>query len=56
MPKQPPDSAAEFPFSEFDLESMDIGAAEATNEMIRAFNERTGNDEVGAYTSIPFQE
>ncbi|MEP1930844.1 MAG: guanitoxin biosynthesis MBL fold metallo-hydrolase GntH [Roseibium sp.] len=56
LAKQPPDSAAEFPFTKFDLESMDVESAAATNDMIDAFNERTGNSEVGAYTSIPFQK
>ncbi|MGI9402286.1 MAG: hypothetical protein ACR2O0_13620, partial [Rhizobiaceae bacterium] len=54
--KQPPDSAAEFPFSEFDLESIDKEAAAATNDMIDAFNKRTGNNEIGAYTSRPFKK
>lgn len=54
MAKQPPDSAAELPFSDFDLESMDLDAAAATNAMIDAFNKRSGNNEVGAYTGLPF--
>ncbi len=56
MVKQPPDSAAEFPFSEFDMESIDKDSAAATNAMIDAFNKRTGNKEVGAYTSLPFKK
>ena len=56
MAKQPPDSAAEFPFTDFDLESIDLESAEATNAMIEAFNQRTGNNEVGAYTSLPFKQ
>jgi ribonuclease Z len=55
-PKQAPDSAAEFPFSEFSLESMDVDAAAATNAMIEAFNERSGNDVQPAYTGLPFEE
>jgi len=48
--KQPPDSAAEFPFSEFSLESMDIDSAIATNKMIEAFNELNGTEIKPAYT------
>jgi ribonuclease Z len=54
--KQPPDSAAEFPFSDFDMESIDVDSAAATNAMIEAFNKRTGNNETGAYTSLPFKK
>jgi len=56
MAKQPPDSAAEFPFSDFDRKSIDTDAAAATNDMIEEFNKRTGNRESGAYTSLPFKE
>jgi ribonuclease Z len=55
MPKNPPDSAAEFPFGDFDLQSMEIESARATNEMIKAFNERQGTNIKGAYTSQPFE-
>ena len=55
MPKNPPDSAAEFPFSDFDLQTMDVESARATNEMIEAFNKRQGTDIKGAYTSQPFK-
>lgn len=54
--KQAPDSAAEFPFSEFSLESMDVDAAAATNKMIEAFNKRTGNNVQPAYTGLPFKK
>jgi ribonuclease Z len=55
MVKNPPDSAAEFPFGDFDLQSMEIESARATNEMIKAFNESQGTDIEGAYTSQPFK-
>ncbi|MGI9373433.1 MAG: guanitoxin biosynthesis MBL fold metallo-hydrolase GntH [Hyphomicrobiales bacterium] len=54
--KQAPDSAAEFPFSEFSLESMDADAAGATNDMIKVFNKKTGNDVKPAYTGKPFEK
>ena len=54
--KQAPDSAAEFPFSEFSLESMDVDAAAATNKMIEALNKRTGNNVQPAYTVLPFKK
>jgi len=56
MPKNPPDSAAEFPFTDFDLKTMDVESARATNEMIKAFNKRNETDIKGAYTSMPFEE
>ena len=56
MPKNPPDSAAEFPFTDFDLQTIDIESARATNEMIEAFNKRQGTNIKGAYTSQPFEK
>ena len=44
MPKNPPDSAAEFPFTDFDLQTIDIESARVTNEMIEAFNKRQGTN------------
>jgi ribonuclease Z len=55
MAKNPPDSAAEFPFTDFDLKTIDVESARATNEMIEAFNKRQGTDIKGAFTSQPFK-
>ena len=54
-PKQPPDSAAEFPFSELALESIDRESAAVTNQMIEEFNARHGTDVKPAYTGLPFK-
>jgi ribonuclease Z len=54
--KQPPDSAAEFPFSELALESIDADSAAVTNQMIEEFNERNGTDVQPAYTDLPFRK
>ncbi len=54
--KQPPDSAAEFPFSELALESIDTESAAVTNQMIEEFNQRNGTDVQPAYTGLPFRK
>lgn len=55
MAKNPPDSAAEFPFTDFDLETIDVESARATSKMIKEFNKRQGTDIKGAYTSQAFK-
>ncbi len=52
MVKQPPDSAAEFPFSAFDRESIDVPAARVTNQVIKKFNEENGTNVFPAYTGM----
>ena len=53
--KNPPDSAAEFPFSDVALESIDPDSAAVTNQMIEDFNTRNGTDVKPAYTGLPFK-
>jgi len=52
MKKNPPDSAAEFPFGELDRESIDVPAAEVTNKVIEKFNKEQGTNIFPAYTGM----
>jgi hypothetical protein len=50
MIPQLPDSAKEFPFGDIDRESIDVPAAQVTNELIKKFNKEHGTNIYPAFT------